>query len=198
MDRSSTTTRPGLTLALLSTAHAAIHAQSALMPLVYPIVIVEYGLNAADIGTFIAITTAVGGTMQLAHGFLTRVVARPALIPVAGQGPAMINGRGLYSAAFAVNAAGTGATSGTTTYVAGSATCVGAGTCTVTQPGADHKITWELGDMAAGTTRQVTFKVTIDDVAGDPGETVAVDILNAGAVQSCRMVPEACSERSLS
>ncbi|HEX2844041.1 MAG TPA: MFS transporter, partial [Candidatus Limnocylindria bacterium] len=80
MDRSSTTTRPGLTLALLSTAHAAIHAQSALMPLVYPIVIVEYGLNAADIGTFIAITTAVGGTMQLAHGFLTRVVARPALI----------------------------------------------------------------------------------------------------------------------
>ena len=38
--------------------------------------------------------------------------------------------------------------------------------------------------MAAGTTRQVTFKVTIDDVAGDPGETVAVDILNAGAVRS--------------
>ncbi len=30
----------------------------------------------------------------------------------------------------------------------------------------------------------MTFKVTIDDVAGDPGETVAVDILNAGAVQS--------------
>jgi uncharacterized repeat protein (TIGR01451 family)/LPXTG-motif cell wall-anchored protein len=75
-------------------------------------------------------------------------------------------------------------TSGKTTYVAGSATCVGAGTCTVTQPGADHKITWALGDMAPGTTRQVTFKVTIDDVAGDPGETVAVDILNAGAVQS--------------
>ena len=75
-------------------------------------------------------------------------------------------------------------TSGKTTYVAGSATCVGAGTCTVTQPGADHKITWALGDMAAGTTRQVTFKVTIDDVAGDPGETVAVDILNAGAVES--------------
>ena len=40
--------------------------------------------------------------------------------------------------------------------------------------------------MAAGTTRQVTFKVTIDDVEGDPGETVAVDILNAGAVQSDR------------
>jgi len=76
--------------------------------------------------------------------------------------------------------------SGKTTYLKGSAACIGAGTCTVTEPGADHLITWKLGDMAAGTTRQVTFKVTIDDVEGDPGETVAVDILNAGAVQSDR------------
>ncbi len=67
-------------LALLAIAHAAIHAQSALMPLVYPIVIVEYGLNERDIGTFIAITTAVGGSMQLAYGFLTRLVARPVLL----------------------------------------------------------------------------------------------------------------------
>ena len=79
MDRSSPT-RPGLALALLAVAHAAIHAQSALMPLVYPIVIVEYGLNERDIGTFIAITTAVGGSMQLAYGFLTRYVARTALL----------------------------------------------------------------------------------------------------------------------
>ena len=79
LDRSSTT-RPGLALGLISTAHAVIHAQSALLPLVYPIVIVEFGLNARDIGTFIAITTAVGGTMQLAHGVLTRHVARPLLL----------------------------------------------------------------------------------------------------------------------
>ena len=79
MDRNSPT-RPGLALALLAIAHAAIHAQSALMPLVYPIVIVEYGLNERDIGTFIAVTTAVGGSMQLAYGFLTRYVARPALL----------------------------------------------------------------------------------------------------------------------
>jgi MFS family permease len=79
MDRNSRTD-PRLTLALLSVAHAAIHAQSALMPLVYPIVIVEFGLDAGDIGTFIAITTAVGGTMQLAYGVLTRYVARPALL----------------------------------------------------------------------------------------------------------------------
>ncbi|HEX7171452.1 MAG TPA: MFS transporter [Candidatus Limnocylindria bacterium] len=80
MDRNSPPARAGLTLALLSVAHAAIHAQSALMPLVYPLVIVEFALDPGDIGTFIAITTAVGGTMQLAYGFLTRYVARPALL----------------------------------------------------------------------------------------------------------------------
>jgi len=80
MDRSSPSGRAGLTLALLSIAHAAIHATSALMPLVYPIVIVEFALDAGDIGTFIAITTAVGGMMQLAYGFLTRYLARPAIL----------------------------------------------------------------------------------------------------------------------
>ncbi len=76
--------------------------------------------------------------------------------------------------------------SGETTYVAGSAACVGAGTCTVTGPDANGLITWTLGDMAPGTSRQVTFKVVIVDVAGEAGETVAVDILNAGAVKSDR------------
>jgi hypothetical protein len=56
----------------------------------------------------------------------------------------------------------------------------------VTGPDASGLITWNLGDMAAGTSRQVTFQVTIDDVVGAPGETVAVDILNAGAVKSDR------------
>jgi FSR family fosmidomycin resistance protein-like MFS transporter len=71
---------PAITLALISLGHAMIHAQSALMPLVYPVVIDEFGLNPGHIGTFIAITTAVGGTMQLAYGFLTRYVARPLLL----------------------------------------------------------------------------------------------------------------------
>jgi uncharacterized repeat protein (TIGR01451 family) len=77
--------------------------------------------------------------------------------------------------------------SGGTTYVAGTATCIGAGTCTVTGPDSNGLITWNLGAMAAGTTRQVTFQVTINDVTGgDPGETVAVDIINASAVRSDR------------
>ena len=67
------------------------------MPLVYTIVIADYGLDAGDIGTFIAITTAVGGTMQLAYGFLTRVVARPTLL-AAGQ---VVFGASLVSAGLA-------------------------------------------------------------------------------------------------
>ena len=72
--------RPRLTLTLLSIGHAVIHAHSALMPLIYAIMIVEFGLTIGDIGLFIAITTAVGGSMQLLYGFLTRLVARPAIL----------------------------------------------------------------------------------------------------------------------
>jgi MFS transporter, FSR family, fosmidomycin resistance protein len=72
--------RPRLTLTLLALSHAVIHAQSALLPLIYPIIIVEFALNPRDIGLFIAVTTAVGGSMQLLYGFLTRWVARPVLL----------------------------------------------------------------------------------------------------------------------
>jgi MFS family permease len=81
-DRSTShrVTHPRVTLGLLALGHAVIHAQSALMPLIYPIVILQFQLDARDIGLFIAVTTAVGGTMQLFYGFLTRYVARPALL----------------------------------------------------------------------------------------------------------------------
>lgn len=94
--------RPRLTLALLSLGHAVIHAQSALMPLVYTVVIVEFSLSASDIGLFIAVTTAVGGAMQLLYGFVTRWVARPALLGV-GQ---LVFGAGLVSAGVASSVGG--------------------------------------------------------------------------------------------
>ena len=94
--------RPRLTLALLSLGHAAIHAQSALMPLVYTIVVAEFGLSASDIGLFIAVTTAVGGSMQLLYGFVTRRVARP-LILGAGQ---LIFGGALLTAGAASSVGG--------------------------------------------------------------------------------------------
>ena len=69
------------------------------MPLVYTIVVADYGLDAGDIGTFIAITTAAGGLMQLSYGFLTRYIARPALL----AGGQLIFGASLLSAGFAQN-----------------------------------------------------------------------------------------------
>ena len=96
MDRSSRTD-PRLTLALVSTGHAAIHALAGLMPLVYPILIVEFGLGIGDIGAFIAVTTVVGGLMQLAYGILPRYVDRPVLL----GGGQLVFGAGLVFAGLA-------------------------------------------------------------------------------------------------
>ncbi|MDP9269636.1 MAG: MFS transporter [Chloroflexota bacterium] len=79
-DRS--TRRPGLTLGLLALSHAVVHFQSALMPLIYPILVVEFALKPSEIGLFIAITTATGGLMQLSYGWLTRHIARPTILAV--------------------------------------------------------------------------------------------------------------------
>jgi uncharacterized repeat protein (TIGR01451 family) len=77
-------------------------------------------------------------------------------------------------------------TSGSTTYVNGSAAC--SGSCTVDQPGSDGLITWHLGDMPKGTSRTVTFKVTINTPAANAdGSIPAVTVLNAGAVQSVKV-----------
>jgi uncharacterized repeat protein (TIGR01451 family) len=72
-----------------------------------------------------------------------------------------------------------------TTYVDGSAGCSDAGQCDATYDSATRTVTWSLGDMAAGTTRHLVFKVTIDTPQADangglPPET----IFNAGVIGS--------------
>jgi len=77
-----------------------------------------------------------------------------------------------------------GRDSGKTTYVPGSAAC-DAGTCSAAYDGSAKLITWGLGDMAAGTTRTVTFKVTIDSPAESAdGGVEATTIFNSGTVGS--------------
>ena len=77
-----------------------------------------------------------------------------------------------------------GRDSGTTTYVAGSAAC-DAGTCTTAFDNAAKQVTWGLGDMAPGTSRMVTFQVTIDSpVATSDGGVPATTIFNSAAVGS--------------
>jgi MFS family permease len=95
------TPRRGLTLGLLSMSHAVVDAQSALMPLVYPLLITQFTLAERDIGLVIAITTAVGGTMQLSYSFLTRLIARPLLL----AGGQLIFGASLLAAGLSTSIA---------------------------------------------------------------------------------------------
>jgi uncharacterized repeat protein (TIGR01451 family) len=71
-----------------------------------------------------------------------------------------------------------------TTYVADSAACDVA-PCTTGYDDTSTTVTWALGDMAQGTSRHVTFKVTIDTPpAAADGSIPATVIHNAGAVSS--------------
>lgn len=72
-----------------------------------------------------------------------------------------------------------------TSYVMGSADCDDLGECQVVQPGGDGEIVWSLGDMEAGSTRTVTFQVTVDEVVATDEEAVDVgDVINAAAASS--------------
>jgi uncharacterized repeat protein (TIGR01451 family) len=81
-----------------------------------------------------------------------------------------------------------GTDSGTTTYVAGSATCSGSGTCTTAYSSSNHQVTWGLGTMAAGTSRSVSFNVIIDEPTLEAdGSIAAFDIVNIGVVSSAQV-----------
>jgi uncharacterized repeat protein (TIGR01451 family) len=68
-----------------------------------------------------------------------------------------------------------------TTYVDGSAACVGT-PCTPSYDAATQTVSWALGDMAQTTSRTVSFAVTINTpAAGDPA---IASVTNVGAVAS--------------
>ncbi|MFL6238900.1 MAG: collagen binding domain-containing protein [Actinomycetes bacterium] len=69
-----------------------------------------------------------------------------------------------------------------TTYVDGSASCVGT-PCSASYAGATRTVHWSLGDMSHGSARTVRFAVTIDTPATDASGTVpSRTIRNVGAV----------------
>ena len=72
----------GRDLTLVSAAHAVIHAMSVLMPLIYPIIQVEYHLSYTQIGLIVAIPNAVGGFLQIVFGLLGRYVLRKVMLGV--------------------------------------------------------------------------------------------------------------------
>ncbi|MGH7824285.1 MAG: MFS transporter [Candidatus Binatia bacterium] len=67
-------------LTLISSAHAINHAQSALKPLVYPLVLRELGFGYGELGVMLGVASAVGGSLQLVAGGLGRVIKRNLLL----------------------------------------------------------------------------------------------------------------------
>ena len=70
----------GRALTLISLAHGINHAQSALKPLVYPLVLVQLGFGYAELGIMLGVASAVGGSLQLVAGGLGRFIKRHLLL----------------------------------------------------------------------------------------------------------------------
>ncbi|MBI4527261.1 MAG: MFS transporter [Deltaproteobacteria bacterium] len=74
--------RPASTLSLISLAHGINHAQAALKPLVYPLVLREFGFGYSELGIMLGVASAVGGFLQLGAGALGRTIRRHLLLGV--------------------------------------------------------------------------------------------------------------------
>ena len=72
----------GRDLFLVSAAHAVIHAIAVLMPLIYPLIQIEYHLSYTQIGLIVAVPNAVGGLIQVGFGLLGRYVLRKVMLGV--------------------------------------------------------------------------------------------------------------------
>jgi len=68
--------KPQSILAMVSIAHATNHAYSTLMPLIYPIVVNEFGFSYTEIGIMVGVGSAASGLLQMTFGSLRRYVAR--------------------------------------------------------------------------------------------------------------------------
>ena len=69
----SSSNRPGgsrATLTLISLAHGINHAQSALKPLVFPMVLRDLNFGYSELGIMLGVAAAVGGVLQLFAGAL--------------------------------------------------------------------------------------------------------------------------------
>jgi OPA family sugar phosphate sensor protein UhpC-like MFS transporter len=70
------------TLTLISLAHGINHAQSALKPLVFPLVLRELQFGYSELGIMLGVAAAVGGILQLFAGALGRILPRHLILGV--------------------------------------------------------------------------------------------------------------------
>jgi MFS family permease len=73
------------TLWLLSAAHAVNHAQAALLPLVYLVVINDLGVGVDEIAYLAAFGSFLSGAVQLSYAATTRYVSRRNLLAIGGM-----------------------------------------------------------------------------------------------------------------
>ena len=88
--------RPTLTLGLLSLAHAFNHAQVALLPLVYLLIIPEFRIGVADVAILVSVGSLLSGFVQLSYGVVTRYVRRRVLLGIGN----MVFGAAMAAMAF--------------------------------------------------------------------------------------------------
>jgi hypothetical protein len=69
-------------LTLVSLAHGINHAQSALKPLVFPLVLRELNFGYSELGIMLGVAAAVGGSLQLAAGALGRILPRHLILGI--------------------------------------------------------------------------------------------------------------------
>ena len=72
--------RPALTLGLLSLAHAFNHAQVALLPLVYLVVIPRFHIGVAEVALLVSVSSLLSGFVQLSFGVVTRYIGRRVIL----------------------------------------------------------------------------------------------------------------------
>jgi MFS family permease len=74
--------RSSSTLTLVSLAHGINHAQSALKPLVFPLVLRELNFGYGELGIMLGVASAVGGLLQLGAGALGRILPRHQILGI--------------------------------------------------------------------------------------------------------------------
>ena len=74
--------RSSATLTLISLAHGINHAQSALKPLVFPLVLRDLNFGYGELGIMLGVASAVGGLLQLGAGALGRILPRHQILGV--------------------------------------------------------------------------------------------------------------------
>jgi predicted MFS family arabinose efflux permease len=74
--------RSASALTLVSLAHGINHAQSALKPLVFPLVLRDLNFGYGELGIMLGVASAVGGLLQLGAGALGRALPRHLILGI--------------------------------------------------------------------------------------------------------------------